>query len=654
MLVFGLYAVFVSAQVEEAPSDTTVIRELKLTRYDPDTTADAVVLSSVVNISLIDIGQGYRRYTTVKQRIRIMSDAGVHYGTVHIPLYNKGNAENEVSAITGIAYNLEDGKVVISQLEKKDLYTEKVTEGLTSTRFAIPKVKAGSLVYISYTVKSNDMNCFSWSFQEDIPVAYCKLSFSVPPLLIYKLNQQKMNGFVQTDEEGDQKQLIGAYEYKSTKYCFTGKNIEAFKDGSYMASVSDYLVRISFQLSKYRNAQTLTTISYMDTWPDFTKKVIDNDFFGGFMQSKPGEIKDIVKELKLHDMPQVLKVKKIVEYVRNSYAWNGVTAPLAQKKMKDFLDQKSGSSAEINLLLIALCNEAKLNALPILISTRGHGMVSTDYPFLESFNDVICLVKTDSLSVLLDATERNLPFYAIPLHCINGYGFVVERDSVKWVALQPKVLSQVDMNMYLEFNGLHDSIHASIIDKTQGYDAFIYRRTWHLGYDNFLKVHTPKNWDIIDSLTVKNTDQPDEPFIFSYKASEAMNRTEGDSGSSPGHLSFPPLLAAGFTDNPIKMDSRKYPIDMTFKHSYIFHSTIAIPDGYKLEEKPADYSYMMKDGGASFLYNVKVVSDGILQVYSTISFNQAVFPAEDFACLKKFYDEVIKKYREQVVLVKKN
>ena len=96
------------------------------------------------------------------------------------------------------------------------------------------------------------------------------------------------------------------------------------------------------------------------------------------------------------------------------------------------LIKKTGNTADINLLLVSMLNYAKLNASPILLSTRSNGIPI--FPSRNGFNYVITGVELSNGSVvLLDATNKNAVPNIIPENTLNWFGRIVRKmEPLKW------------------------------------------------------------------------------------------------------------------------------------------------------------------------------------------------------------------------------
>lgn len=220
---------------------------------------------------------------------------------------------------------------------------------------------------------------------------------------------------------------------------------------------------------------------------------------------------------------------------------------------------------------------------PVILSTRAHGRIKIkSHPFPNFYNDVICYAKTDSISLLLDATEPFLPYYALPSECLNDEGFIVAANDSSWVKLNSQLSSTIWKTMIIKFSPDCDSINCAFTIRGSGYSGSAYRKDWDDGYEKFSSMLTnEKGVNITDSIKVYSKDDLELPFTIVYKASISAMKQKADSTTKADRIVFSPFLSEGIQDNPLKMAERKYPVDMEYKRSYKYQAMIEIPAGIK-------------------------------------------------------------------------
>ena len=142
--------------------------------------------------------------------------------------------------------------------------------------------------------------------------------------------------------------------------------------------------------------------------------------------------------------------------------------------MKKAYKNKTGNTAEINLMLTAMLRFAGLNANPVLISTRDNGIAF--FPSRTAFNYVIAAVETPEGLILLDATEKYSEPNILPLRDLNWIGRLIRKDGTSTeVDLMPKTLSReaTNMSVVLKADG---SAEGKIRRQLTNYEALEFRK----------------------------------------------------------------------------------------------------------------------------------------------------------------------------------
>ena len=109
--------------------------------------------------------------------------------------------------------------------------------------------------------------------------------------------------------------------------------------------------------------------------------------------------------------------------------WNDLYSVYMVEGVKNAWEKKTGSSGDINLLLVNLLKEAGLDAYPMLVSERFHGKVNRDYPFIGQFNSVFACVIIQNKKYYLDATDKVTPPHITPFNILNTTALVVNRNA---------------------------------------------------------------------------------------------------------------------------------------------------------------------------------------------------------------------------------
>ena len=117
--------------------------------------------------------------------------------TFEIPLYKDGTQDETISGLKAVTYNLENGKIVETKAKSDGFFNEKFSDNLTLVKVALPNVKVGSVVEITYKINSDFlMNFWDWEFQETIPVVWSEYRASIPEFFNY---DKYMQGYIPLD-----------------------------------------------------------------------------------------------------------------------------------------------------------------------------------------------------------------------------------------------------------------------------------------------------------------------------------------------------------------------------------------------------------------------------------------------------------------------
>ena len=334
------------------------------------------------------------------------------------------------------------------------------------------------------------------------------------------------------------------------------------------------------------------------------------------------------------------KFDKIVDFVKNNFRWDGNRWFYASKSAGKFADEKTGNCADINLFLCGMLQEADLDATPVILSTRDHGLIKYNYPFIDFFNYAIVLVNFGDKKVLADATDPISSNELIPAQCLNDKGLVASKGDVSWVKLTSGRQSQTTDIFVITPEAQSDSLKVFFSIKADNYDGLNLRKMYVGKESNLEDYFHDKNIHAFDSVKVKYYDDPEKSFTLAVHGnypSQTIN----------GKIYISPFLDEPASSNPFKYKTRTYPIDMSYPRTKIFTSQISIPRGYKVESTPENRD--VQGTLVEIYYTVKKLDNKLL-VTGMYKFNQAVYPADDYSKLKAYYDIIINKFNEKIVL----
>lgn len=619
--------------------------EMSMTEYPKDKDAEALVLYDLGEYFFQgDYNEGMLLNMTRRIKIKILKQAGIEYASFEIPYYMEGRDWETIEYIEGTTYNYENGELSKTALTKNNIFEEKINNNLNIKKITFADVREGSVIELKYKIVTPYFyHMREWQFQRKIPVVYSRLKYKAIPYYEYAYLAKGLSQFdEQTSVLLSGEKRFGRLVYQEQEFTFGKKDIPAFKDEKYITSVNDYMMAIKFQLSKYYSPNG-SSEELITTWPAMCDDFLKDERFGKFIKSSEKESKKILATLDVTDKTPIQKVEKITDYVKNNFFWDGFYGKYASDKLSSFLKQKTGSIGSLNLFLVGLLKGAGIEVYPVVLSTRGHGLISKDNPFTQSFNYVIALAIVDGKPVFIDASEPLLYYNNLPPRCINVEGLIVKPKSEEWISIYQKRNSLEQREFKITVNAEKKGIDISAKFFGTDYEAYNYRKVYMGKEDNLVKhLKERNNIDVKNGVEVIEGEKLNRPFIFSFDFSSPI---EGSSDK----LFIHPYCNISISDNPFKQKERLLPVDLMFIQGEIYKSVLEIPEGYKIEYIPESYSV---DNDIIQISYTCQKNENIIETNAFYTLKSNIYEASDYEALKQSFAEVIKRFSEMIVLVK--
>ena len=386
-------------------------------------------------------------------------------------------------------------------------------------------------------------------------------------------------------------------------------------------------------------------VTIMTTWEKLARERLQDVNYNSYL-NKGGKAREILSGISLDDQGSRERVRSIYNYIKDNYKWDGKFRLFTQQTFSEFLKTGMGNGAEINLFLNLLLKNAGFDANPVLLSTRKHGKVSRSYPFLSQFNHLVCNVNLDGEDILMDATNPNRPYVLLGKSCLNEFGYLLDLRDPRWIKIKPNTTTYETTFVDAILDG-QGNVTYNINIKYNGYQALSLREQINDNqYLEFLETRLE-----VDNLTLHNAearhkDELDKPFGLSFTLS-----SDNEIPNQSDLIYFQPVLINNHRENPFKSDSRYFPVDYSypFKENYVL--VLHIPDNFQIIEVPANQKISLPDNLGSFVYASQNQGNKY-QLSMNFQINEATIPTEYYRGLQKFYNIMIAKLAEVVVIKK--
>ena len=150
-------------------------------------------------------------------------------------------------------------------------------------------------------------------------------------------------------------------------------NIPGYEIEKYIFCYEDYIEKLQFQLLGYElwdgapYGRGIYTEDVLKDWGNLAKEVSEK--YKPYL-NRSGLTKEILDTIINVSDTKDVKIRNIYRFVNSYFKWDKDYYIFSEKSIGELLESRQGNSAEINLLLCLLLNEAGIKAYPVLISTK--------------------------------------------------------------------------------------------------------------------------------------------------------------------------------------------------------------------------------------------------------------------------------------------
>ena len=625
----------VNAQTAIPPLGQANMTELDLTHCDFDSLAPAMYL---LNSQETKVEQGvagdYWSATTKRFRIKIFNQQGFKYANVKFPVYT--GKYRKLSDIKGyIFYKDSLGKIITQRITRQEIFKDKVAKGVTSIAYVFPNVRPGCVVEFTYEDRYS-IRVPTWTLGTPIPTltAFCKVEVPAARSIDQKI---VVYGKLQKSDT-----TVGPSGDARLIRTFTINNIPSFKPEPLMGQWKNNIQRIEFALNMYSG---LKGFFGNDKWKGFNEfvysicaRIIDADL--------PGSDTLIDKARKMNSTSA--KVGYLFEELQKKLTWDEVHAPYT-RDITTAWKEKTGNSAELNMILMNLLHRADVPFAPIMVSTRENGRVDTSFANPSQFDGIDIVVLDANKNYIVDLTQKNLPYTVTPNNVINTLALLVDSTRGQWVRIaDPRPLYR---QSFIIFSSLDSTGLMSGTATIQHYDHAKNAKFASIKEENdeesaYMNFGVDEKNITIDE---KKTEEPQEtqlPFVETFKFKLELP-------ASGDLISMNPSFLTEFKDNPFTGDRRAFDIDMGSNQSLSINLNMTLPVNYVVDELPKNIT-LIKSDSAIIFKRLMAVQGNTLQCLIKLDYKESYFPKEDYPDLKEFLLKMYGYLNEPVVLRKKN
>jgi hypothetical protein len=596
---------------------------LKKVAFEPD--ANAVIL--------FDLGRAmnndeYNLVTYRRIRMKILNDKGMDQANITIPYYSRDDFEF-ISNIHAVIATYDKNNVpVITRLDNKSIYFNKVNAYWSEVKFSMPNVKPGSIIDYEYTSTMKSYGGLDeWLFQSDVPTlkSFYKLNILPNTEFAYKVNKLSTIPIkIGKDEPG-----IVSFEMQ---------NIPSLNDEAFMDARKDNLQRVTFQYAGGRNSK------YISSWDDVAKEMLDSDGLGAQLKKSIPGTEEFIKATKAI-ASETERLQAVHSYVQKRIGWNGINSKFSSDGIKKAWEKQKGTNGEINLIFINLLKEVGIDAVPLLASDRNYMKVDLSYPFLDQFNKVVAYVFLAGKNMVIDASDDYTPLHVAPRSLLNTYAYIIDKKRKGVIYIENtsnSYANHINIFSVLSPEGVLDG-SATIISKDYArlerkYD---YNKSTPSQFSE--KYFLLSSTDLkTDSLVVANIDKDSLPLEQQFTFKQTLNNS-GEYAFLNYHY------FTGLGKNPFTSTNRFSDINLGYQRKFTVTETVELPANLVVDALPKNITMTTPDTSL-LLRRIIHVEGNQLICQLQLEILKTYYEKEEYVYLKEFYKKLYAYLDEQIVL----
>lgn len=610
-------------------------QELKMTEYAADKDADAVVLCHKTDVRYQFINGDFKVFYYINARYKVLKPEGKRVADRQIVYYPSNQLSKEnVLGLKATAYNLENGKLVKTKMERQMIHEEELGKNEKVVKFSVPQVKVGTVFEYEYRIESDYFwNLRDWYAQQDVPVVYTNYHLSIPDWFEFNIEESGVNHMESKTTPESMSLLFhdDMMHINTTVHDFVGRILPALKGDNYIWHVADYGNKVTAELRGIYIPGAVHK-NYSTAWGDIDVQIMNDDEFGGRLK-KSSPLKD---EIAAAGIPNIADKKQRIaavwQLLKSKVRWNGDYAFWGQSASK-VLKEGTGTNADINFLLINMLHDANIESVPVVMRTRDSGKLPLTHASLKYLNTFVVGVEMDGYTLAyLDGSSVDGYLNVLPAKLLADRARVVRKNAPgTWVNLQneAKARENTTIQATLKADGqLEGKKTSMLIDEA----AASLRRTWRLAKDSMELIQKMQERDgiVIQSYQLEGRQD------FSSAVKEEMTFTKQcDAAGDIIYLN--PLVFVPLKESPFTAAERMLPIEFPYKQTEIQNTVITLPEGYVVEESPKPIIIKL-DGATARL--VCTVNGNMINMQYQMNISQTFFGSDRYQDLKSFFDKV--------------
>jgi len=648
------FAVASSALVCQQFQDPTP-EELKMTADPKAPGADAVYLN------VIEIDNDPLHYRSYYARIKVLTEKGKELATVTVPFLKGDMTIREIQGRTIHA----DGTAIPLNVKPEELLAVKSGDlQINQKVFTLPSVEVGSILEYRFDLLYPDRTISSpeWEIQRHHFVHKAHFAFTPQPQFMPRgtTHQITDTGDTYLDERGREVHSMswsghlpaGSALNTSVNgtYSLDLTDIPAIPDEAWMPPVHSLLYRLFFYY--------LAAFDSYDFWESEGKGWSkDVDRFAEPSKAIHAAVDGIVAPND-SELDKAKKLYAAVQALDNTdYSREKTKSERHELKLKtekhaeDTWAQRSGDSADIAMLYLAMLRAAGLTAYAAKIVDREQAIFDPSYLSLDQLDSTVVILTTGTQQTVLDPGEKLCPFGTVSWRHSDagGLGQSAQGPSFTATPMQQYAANTIRRTGILTLDE-KGCVNGELQIAMTGQEALRWRQKAlendesevKKQFDAELEAMAPDGVQAhVDRFEAMN--DPNVPLV-------AVVNIEGTLGVATGRrLVLPSFFFETRGHVPfVNEEKRIEPVDMHYAERVTDQITYRLPAGMAVEGAPQDANIAWPNH--ALLVAKSLAQPTQITIAQTLTRAFTLAKAEEYQNLRGFYQKVAAADQGQVVL----
>lgn len=548
----------------------------------------------------------------------------------------------EIEAYTLLPSKRKYKKIPVEEFKRsydKDTYV--FFDDTEVINFNFTQLVEGAKIVTSQKWTSSDPHVIgSYYFGAYVPVLHASFKLVVEEgiEIIHGVKNDSLANINYTQETLNNGSKVYTYEaYNLPKISYEDNSL-AF---GYL-SPSAYMIIANYKDTNNEEIQILSSLGDLHTW---YRTFIDNMKVDSSLHKLAREIVD-EKDATLD------KVKKIFYWVQDNIkyiAFEDGMRGFIPNQADYVMEKRYGDCKDMTSILVGLLKSEGIDANFTWIGTRDIPFKYTEIPSPIVDNHMIASVEIEGKTYFLDATGSYSPL-GFPTSMIQGKESLIslgEKFQIKNVPVIAKEESQMNdtTTIWLEDDVLYGEGQVTLSGLAKVANTYQLIQKTSKGEDGYVRrlLSRGNNKFLVDEYQVSNVDNLDKPIKidYSYNVADYFKTINNE-------IYINLCLDRSLINQSIK--DRETPLNNDYQFISSSHTTLKIPEGYKLQYKPEGGSFNTPQFGFEIAFNTG--DSNSVTFISSIYINYLSLNPSSFEEWNKMIDEYAKLTRRTIVLEK--